>query len=85
MNCPQRQHTDPLFKVLRIMTIDEIIKFKLCKLAYCLKENIMPSPILELFNAIGKKTHWYSTRYKNLPNIKNTLVLNIIEVFCARV
>ena len=25
---------------------------------------------MELFNSCGKKTHRYSTRYRNLPNIK---------------
>ena len=68
MNIPKRQHTDPVFKNLRIMMIEDIIKFELCKLAYCVKEKLLPTPILELFNS-DKKTHQYNTRYKNVPNI----------------
>ena len=56
MNIPKRQHTDPVFKKLRIMKIEDLIKFELCKLAYQVKENLLPKPILDLFN-VNKKLH----------------------------
>ena len=63
-------HTDPMFNTLKIMKFDEIEKFELCKLLFCVKEKLIPAPIYNMFNTLGKKTHCYNTRYKNLPNIK---------------
>ena len=50
------------------MKIKDLIRFELCKLAYQVKENLLPKPILDLFN-VNKKIHWYNTRFKNAPNI----------------
>ena len=61
---------DPIFKSLKIMKIDEIQHFKTCKLAYCIKDKLLPTPILKMFHSNGAKSHTYNTRYKNLPNIK---------------
>ena len=55
MNIQKRQHTDPVFKKLRIRKIEDLIKFELCKLAYQVKENLLPKPILDLFN-LNKNT-----------------------------
>ena len=63
-------HTDPLFKQLKIIKFDDIVRLEQCKLAYKIKNRLMPTPILELFNTLGKKTHRYNTRQKSLPNIK---------------
>ena len=52
------------------MSIDEINKFELCKLAYGVKHKLLPVPIIAMFNEAGGKTHRYPTRQKNLPNIK---------------
>ena len=51
------------------MKISKINRYELCKLAYRVKEKLLPKALLEMFDAQGKKTHKYSTRYKNLPNI----------------
>ena len=56
MNIPKRQHTEPVFKKLRIMNIEDLIKFELCKPAYQVKENLLPKPILDLFNVNKKNT-----------------------------
>ena len=53
---------------LRIMKIEDLIKLELCKLAYQMKENLLPKPILDLFN-VNKKLHQYNTTFKNVPNI----------------
>ena len=52
------------------MKFTEIQKFELCELAYSLKDKLLPEPLIKFFDTYGKKTHYYSTRYKNLPNIK---------------
>ena len=70
MNKPRNYHTDPLFKELKIMKIKEMEQFESSKLAYCIKENLLPKPILEMFRTFGKKNHHYNTRNKNLPNIR---------------
>ena len=68
-NSKKNSHTDPQFKSLKIMKINEINRYELCKLAYRVKEKLLPKALLEMFDAQGKKMHKYSTRYKNLPNI----------------
>ena len=52
------------------MRFTEIIEYKLCKLGYNLKKRLLPEPLIDLFENCSKKTHSYSTRNKNLPNIK---------------
>ena len=63
-------HTDPLFKLLKIMKFDDITRLEQSKLAYKIKNKLMPTPILELFDTLGKKSHRYNTRERHLPNIK---------------
>ena len=52
------------------MRFTEIIDYELCKLGFNLKEKLLPAPIIKLFENCSKKTHPYSTRNKNLPNIR---------------
>ena len=52
------------------MKFTEMLEYELCKLGYNLKEKLLPEPLINLFENYGKKTHHYSTRNKNLPNIK---------------
>ena len=66
----RNSHTDPLFKLLKIMKFDDIIRLEQSKLAYKIKNRLMPIPILELFNTLGKKMHRYNTRERHLLNIK---------------
>ena len=37
------------------MKINEINKYELCKLAYRVKEKLLPKALLEMFDAQGKK------------------------------
>lgn len=69
-NSKKNSHADPMFKSLEIMKIDEKCKYKLCKLAYRVKEKLLPEPILEIFDSLGKEKHHYATQHKHLPNIK---------------
>ena len=68
-NSKKTSHTDPQFKALKIMKIKEITKYELCKLAFKVKNKLLPHALLDIFDTYGKKTHKYPTRNKNLPNI----------------
>ena len=52
------------------MKFEDLIRFEQSKLAYKIKNKLLPKPILELFDSLGKKTHQCNTRQKNLPYIK---------------
>ena len=67
---PCNSHTDPLFKSLKIMKFEDITQLEQSKLTYKIKNKLMPIPILQLFDTLGKKTHQYNTREKHLLNIK---------------
>ena len=42
-------------KSLKIMKFEEIEHFELCKLLFCVKEKLVPTPILNMFHTLGKK------------------------------
>ena len=84
MNKSKKHHTDPLFTELKIMKIKEIEHFEHSKLGYCIKKKLLPRPILNMFNAYGKKTHSYNTRNKDLPNIKRQKSDNYNKSFLCR-
>ena len=84
MNIPKRQHTDPVFKKLRIMKIEDLIKFELCKLAYQVKENLLPKPILDLFN-VNKNTLDIILGLKMYLTYTDIGVMPTIRVSCVRV
>ena len=73
-----------MFESLKIMKLDEIEKFELCKLLFCVKERLIPAPIYNMFDALGKKTHCYNTRYKNLPNIKKHISIEFNKSFLCK-
>ena len=84
MKKPKTHHTDPLFKILRIMKIDEIYHFGTSKLGYMIKNKLVPKPITDMFHSFGKKKQNYNTRQKSLPNIQNIPVQTIIKAFCVK-
>ena len=70
MNKHKKYHIDPLFTELKIMKIKEIEHFEHSTLGFCIKEKLLPQPILKMFHNYGRKNHPYNTRNKDLPNIK---------------
>ena len=76
-------------KVHKIVKLEDITKSSLCKLGHLITHNLLPSPILNIFNNYGgKKKHHYSTRNRDTPNIqwhqdvkfnKSFLCQNILE------
>ena len=77
-------HTDPMFKSLKIMKFEEIENFELCKLLFCVKEKLLPAPILNMFHTLGKKPTIITQDIKIYLILKDTLALNLIKVFCAK-
>ena len=84
MNKPRKYHTDPLFTELKIMKIKEIEHFKHSKLGFCIKENLLPHPILKMFYNYGKKIICTTQEIKIYLTLKNTKVKAIIRVFCVK-
>ena len=85
MNKPRKYHTDPLFTELKIMKIKEIEHFEHSKLGFCIKEKLLPHPILKMFHNYGKKIIRTTQEIKIYPTLKNTKVIATIRVFCAKV
>ena len=71
MNKPKNYHTDPLFKDLKIMKIKELEHFESSKLAFCIKEKLLPQPIIKMFHTYGKKTTLTIQETKIYPTLKN--------------
>ena len=61
MNKSKNYHTDPLFKTLKIMKVDEIQHFKTSKLAYKVKEKNGTSTNTRNVSFIWEKNHNYNT------------------------
>ena len=86
MNKTKTHHTDSLFKILRIMKIDEIYHFETSKPGYMIKNKLTPKPVTDMFHSFRKKKHNYNTRQKSLPNIKKNIpAQTIIKAFCVKV
>lgn len=62
-------HTEPLFKKLEILKLEDIYKLKLSKYMYELSIGILPEPLMKMI--IPNATiHQYLTRNRNNPHIE---------------
>ena len=60
-----------IFTELRLMPVQNMIKFAMCKLGYNVSQKQYPEPILKLFDKFGgQKVHRYPTRNKHIPNLQ---------------
>ena len=60
-----------IFTELRLMPVQNMIKFAMCKLGYNVSQKQYPEPILKLFDKFGgQKVHRYTTRNKHIPNLQ---------------
>ena len=82
-NKSNSHHTDPMFNTLKIMKFDEIEKFELCKLLFCVKEKLLPAPIY-MFSTLGKKLIVIIHDIKIYLILKNIQALNLTKVFCVK-
>ena len=64
-------NSNELMRSLHIMSIDQMIKLSLCKLGYKITHELLPHPLLKIFNSYGgRKTHHYLMRNRQTPNIQ---------------
>jgi hypothetical protein len=61
-------HTNPLYKKLKILKLEDIYKLKVAKYMYAFDKQILPSPLLDIIS-YNRNTHEYNTRNKDNPHI----------------
>ena len=66
------------------MSIDEINKFELCKLAYGVKHKLLPVPIIAMFNEAGGKHIDTPQDRKIYQTSRNTKVMSTTKVFFVK-
>ena len=58
-------------RTLHIMSVDNMIRLSLCKLGYKITHEVLPIPLLKIFNSHGgKKTHQYPMRNRQTSNVQ---------------
>ena len=67
-----RDHISPLFKKLKLLTIDKIFILQCSKLLYQCRNSLVPNSISNLFST---PTHTHNTRYQrhnfSIPRFRN--------------
>ena len=74
-------HTDPIFKKLSLLKLDDICRLKEYKFCYQLENQKLPSYFMQLFSR-NVNYHYYNTRTNSdfhLPLIKHEFARNCIE------
>ena len=60
-----------IFNELRLMYVQSMIRFAMCKLGHNISHKLYPTPIIDLFDKFGGcKSHCYPTRNKHIPNLQ---------------
>ena len=80
---PHYTHRDLLFKSLKIMKFEDLRHLEQCKLTYKIKNKLMPKPILELFDSLGKKNINTTPGKRIDQTLKGIKVTCIIKAFYA--
>ena len=57
-------HTDPLFKELKMLKLDSIIKFHICKLMFLYKHGLLPESFDNMF-PLNNEIHSYNTKSRS--------------------
>ena len=65
-NAPYNAEALPLFKKYKILKFSDIVDLDLAKLAFLYSKQLLPSPVMGLFNR-GSQFHSYNTRNRNNP------------------
>ena len=65
-NVPYNAESAPLFKKYKLLRFSDIVSLDLSKLAFSYSRNLLPSPIMGLFNR-GSDFHHYNTRGRQNP------------------
>lgn len=67
-NSKYNEHTDPLFKRLGVLKVNQLYKLKMSKFMFKVSKNEMPKPINNLYKS-NTSIHGYETRQRNHPHI----------------
>ena len=62
-------HTDPLFRSTKMLTIKDIYEYKMAKFMYLFNANILPNPISEMLT-MNTEIHNHFTRNRKNPHIQ---------------
>ena len=73
-------HTEPLFRKLKILNLDNIVKFQLGIYMYKYSKNALPLPLLDIFTR-NRNVHQYHTRHHNDPHIFHRGTNKVIRSF----
>ena len=68
-NSKYNAHTDPMFRNNKLLKLNNIIKFHMCKFGYKLDRKIHPCPLLNIFtkNPEGLSRNREVTHHMNIP------------------
>ena len=71
-NVPKSSCVEPIFDQLNLIRLSDLIGNELKKLGFKVTHELLPVPLIELFQINGgKKKHCYETCQKGIPNIQN--------------
>jgi len=68
-NARYNDHTEPLFRELKILKLDDIYKLKLNKFMFSLNSGLLPSPLSNMIIS-NRDVHVHYTRNRNNPHIE---------------
>ena len=63
-NAKYNDHTDPIFKDLKLLKLDDIMEIKIAKYMYALNKQTLPSPLRDIIS-INSNIHCHNTRNIN--------------------
>ena len=75
--------TDPLFKELKMLKLDSIIRFHICKLMYLYRHGLLPERFDNMF-PLNNEIHSYNTRSRScfsLPYCRTNIYIFFIYLF----
>ena len=86
---PYIQNINKLYTEFKIMTLKQSIFAANCKITYRLEQDTLPGKLPQLFKTDNKgnsllKTHNYSTRSKDIPNLARMQTKQYIDSFLTK-
>jgi hypothetical protein len=73
-------HTEPLFKNLHILKLNDIFTLQLSKLMHSYMHISLPDPLMNMFT-INRNIHLYETRHQHQPHILQRKTAFISKTF----
>ena len=66
------EHTEPLFKELKVLKLDDLLELKLAKDMYSYTKGSIPTPLMDMF-ITNTDIHLHNTRNVNNPQIQSRI------------